>query len=810
MGHTIKLFAMFFLCPGLLMIDSAPLRGQENGYRMPPAEIAALVDAPATPVLSLSPDRHSILLLDIPTLPPIAELAQTEIALAGVRINPGTFGPSRTPYYTGIRRKVLEDGSEKAITGLPEQSRIYNVKWSPNGQFIAFTLTNREGTELWLADMTTHTAKPLLAKVNACFPGSSYDWFPDSKSLLCRQIPVDHGAPPAASEVPTGPVIQENIGKTAPARTFQDLLKSAHDESLFEFYFTVQLVRVSVEGKVTTIGSPGLHRTADVSPDGNYLLVETIHRPFSYLVPMYRFPYRVEIWDNDGHLLKNIADLPLAEEIPIAQDAVAQGPREFNWRADAPHTVYWCETQDGGDPRVDVEVRDKVWTLTAPFNHDPQLLINLSLRYSGIYWGDGHTALVSERWWVNRKTRLWKVAPDYMESKPGLVFDRSWEDRYDNPGVPVMTNNKYGRVSLRFAGNSQRIYLRGAGASPQGDFPFLDEYDLNAGRAKRLWQCTAPFYEDFIDFLDLRNERFLTRRESLEETANYFVRKIGSDHLQACTNFPHPYPQLRGIHKELIQYAREDGVQLNGTLYTPAGWNREKGPLPLLMWAYPQEYKSAAAAGQVKDSPYRFVRLSTGSPLFWLVRGYAILDNPTMPIIGEKEQQPNDTYIEQLVSSTRAAVLELQRRGVTDSSRIAIGGHSYGAFMVANLLSHSDLFKAGIARSGAYNRTLTPFGFQSEDRTLWDAPEVYAKMSPFMYVKQMNTPLLLMHGESDNNSGTFPMQSERYYAALKGMGKTVRLVLLPKESHGYRARESVMHMLWEMDQWLEKYVSHHP
>lgn len=224
------------------------------------------------------------------------------------------------------------------------------------------------------------------------------------------------------------------------------------------------------------------------------------------------------------------------------------------------------------------------------------------------------------------------------------------------------------------------------------------------------------------------------------------------------------------------------------------------------MWAYPAEFKSADAAGQVKDSPYKFNRISYWGPQAFLTMGYTVLDNFSVPIVGEGDKEPNDTYIPQLVASAEAAVDEVVRRGVADRNRIAVGGHSYGAFMTANLLTHTRLFKAGIARSGAYNRTLTPFGFQAEERNYWQAPDVYNAMAPFNYADHIKDALLMIHGEQDNNSGTFPIQSERMYAAVKGLGGTARLVLLPNEAHAYRARESIMQMLAEMNNWLETYV----
>lgn len=778
----------------------------DRGYRLPPPAITALVDAPTTPDLSIDPSNTYLLLMARTDLLPVAELARPELRIAGLRIDPAANGPSRTAFYTGLTFRRIADGSERPVSGLPDGARIGAVRWSPNGQQIAFPIRDGEGISLWVADLATAVARRLTEpRLNGVL-GSTFAWMPDSRSLLCRMVPAERGAPPPAPTVPDGPIIQENCGKVAPSRTYQDLLKNTHDEALFDYYATAQLARVSLDGQVTPLGSAGIVRRVDPAPGGEYLLVETIHRPFSYLVPWYRFPYRVELWDPAGRPVRLLADLPLAEEVPIAFDAVPEGPRDYHWRADAPATLQWVEAQDGGDPRRETECRDHLYTLSAPFAAEPTLLAATRSRFSGFWAGDGKLALLRERWWKTRWERVWRLAPDEPDTPPQLLFDRSYEDRYSDPGSPLMRWTPTGSAVLLTADEGRTLFLVGDGASPEGDRPFLDRFDLETATAERLWRSEAPYYERPARLLDPDALQLLTCRESVAEPPNFFLRDLRAGEARRLTEFPHPTPQLLGIQKEVIRYQREDGVPLTATLYLPAGYKPEDGPLPVLMWAYPREYKNAAAAGQVNTSPYRFVRLSTGSPLYFLAHGYAVLDGPTMPIVGEGDREANDSYVEQLVASARAAVAELARRGVGDPKRMAIGGHSYGGFMTANLLAHSDLFAAGIARSGAYNRTLTPFGFQAEERTLWEAPEVYFGMSPFMHAHQIKAPLLLIHGEADNNSGTFPMQSERLYNALKGHGATTRLVLLPHESHGYQARESILHMLWEMAEWLDRYA----
>ncbi|MFQ5421974.1 MAG: alpha/beta hydrolase family protein, partial [Anaerolineae bacterium] len=480
------------------------------------------------------------------------------------------------------------------------------------------------------------------------------------------------------------------------------------------------------------------------------------------------------------------------------------------WRSDAPATLYWAEAQDGGNPRKKAEIRDHIYTLSAPFSGKPKFLTELGNRYSGIQWGNDKLALVSEWWWPTRKIRTWIIQPDAAKVTKDLLFDYSWQDRYNAPGNPMMKINSYGHSVLLTGNKGRTLYLTGSGASPEGDRPFLDELNLATKKTTRLWRSQAPYYEQPTRLLDVGKMRLLTRRESKKEPPNYFIRDLKKDQISQLTHFPHPTPALADVQKEMIRYERADGVTLTANLYLPPGYKPEDGPLPMFMWAYPREFKSAKAAAQVIGSPHRFVRVSPTSAIVWLAMGYAVLDGPTMPIIGEGDKEPNDTYVEQLVASAKAAVEEVVRRGVAEPGRIAIGGHSYGAFMTANLLAHSDLFSAGVARSGAYNRSLTPFGFQAEERTFWEAPEIYFAMSPFMHANKVNEPILLIHGEADNNSGTFPIQSKRFYAAIKGHGGKARLVMLPHESHGYRARESILHTLWETNRWLEKYVKNAP
>ena len=784
-----------------LFLSSLAVCAQDFSYQRPPDDIAKLVEAPLTPSVFLSHDNAWILLLDKSDYPSIEELSRPELRIAGLRINPDNFGPSRPNYMIGMKLKKLSDNTDHTIKNLPSPLLISNASFSPDSKKIAFLQNNADKIELWVVDIATLTASRVTDRKISDVVGGAYSWFSDSQTMLFAAVPLDQRPMPQKSRVPTGPVIEENLGKKAPNRTYQDLLKNPYDEAMFDYYATSELVLKKIGGEEKVISS-GIHTASSLSPDNNFILVKKLHKPYSYLVPFNRFPQKVQVINKDGALVKEVIDIPLTDNIPNGFNAVQAGPRSHAWRADKPATLFWVEAQDGGDPKVKVDIRDIVYEWSAPFVDMPAELISTQLRYSGVTWGNDNVAWVYEFWWNDRKEKVVQLNPATKAKK--VIVEKSSEDVYNDPGTVVMAPNQYGRYVMMISDN--QVFLSGDGASPEGDLPFLDKLDLNTGKKTRVWRCQAPYYEFMVDLVDAKKMTFITSRESQSENPNFYLRTANSNKLTQITKFPHPYPQIKDVKKQVLKYKREDGVDLTADLYLPPGYKKEDGPLPTLLWAYPEEFKSKGNAGQVKGSQYTFTKINWGSPIFWVTRGYAILNNATIPIVGEGDAEPNDTYVKQLVASAKSAIDYGASLGVVDPKRVGVGGHSYGAFMTANLLAHSDLFRAGIARSGAYNRTLTPFGFQSEERTYWEAPQIYYEMSPFSYADKIKTPILLIHGEADNNSGTFPLQTERLYNAIKGHGGTARYVLLPYESHGYRAKESIMHMLWEMDRMLETYV----
>lgn len=781
-------------------------------YQEPPKEIKELVDVPLAPSVRIDNEGNRVVLLYRNAYKTIEELSEEELRLGGLRINPVTNIGSRTTFYNNVKVKEAFAESARQVTGLPENPRLAYFSYSPDQSMMAFTHTTPTGVEVWLLDIEEGSAKRLTeARANANL-GWPTEWAADSKSLLVKMLPSDRAALiNAQTAVPTGPTVTVSSGAKAQNRTYQDLLKNPTDEQNFEQLARSEIFKVTLDGEASQWMETGMYRGLDYSPDGSYVLITKVKRPFSYLVPYSRFASETAIYDTEGNQIKLLLDKPVDEVRPKGFMATTDKPRGFGWRSDKPASITWALAIDGGDPAREVDYHDEVFELTAPFTGEPRSILKTKNRYAGISWGNDEVAVAYDYWFDNRNTKTYAFNPSDPSIAPKVISDRNYQDRYSDPGNFVTTRNKFNRNVLQI--DKGNAFLMGDGFTENGQFPFVDQINLTSQKTTRLYQSEyTDKVEDLIYAMDMSKGEILVRIESPTEYPNYYLRNIKKKTaLKPITQFENPFKAMMEVEKEVITYKRDDGVELTGTLYLPLGYDKQKKEkMPMIMWAYPVEYKDKASAGQNTTNPNEFVYPYYGSPVYWVTRGYVVLDDAAFPIVGEGEEEPNDSFRKQLVANAKAGIDAVDQMGYIDRNRVGVGGHSYGAFMVANLLSHSNLFAAGIARSGAYNRTLTPFGFQREERSYWDAPEVYYTMSPFMHADKMKTPLLLIHGEADNNSGTYPMQSERYFNALKGLGGPARLVMLPKESHGYRAKESIMHVLWEQDQWLEEHVKNRP
>lgn len=788
---------------GFLICSTVAFCQDALEYQKPPKAIYDLVMADPSPSISLDSKGNHMLILQRSSMPTIEDLAQPELRIAGLRINPDNFSPSRSGYVTAVKIMEVKTGKEYPITGLPTNLKAGNFTWSPTEDKAAFSNSTNTGIDAYVLNVKTRRAEKINKTHLNTVMNAGFDWL-DNNTVVYAAVNKPLNMAPKKPSAPKGPTVQQNLGKVAASATYQDLIKNPFDEILFEFYGTVQMMK-NVNGVETKIGAPGIYSSYRPSPDNKYFLVEKIEKPYSYLVTANGFNSTMMITDANGKEVKTLFKIPSSELAPRGNDNVLNAPRGFGWLANSPATIRWITPLDSGMIKNKMAFHDAAYMLPAPFTGTASELAKTEERMYGVTDLDANQFLITEGSRGKHTQKMSLLTTAYGSTMTEL-FNRSTDDAYNDPGTPITDKNKYG-INVPKLLDGTKLVMRGNGSSDKGDLPFLNTFDIKTKQTAQLWRSEEPYYEVVTDVLDFDKMIIVTNKQSQTDQPNYYIRDLKNQTIKPITNFPNPQPGLNGITKEKITYKRRDGVDLAADLYLPAGYDKSRdGKLPIVMWAYPREFKSATDAAQLRGSKYTFTRVNYGSPIFWATQGYAVMDNTEFPIVGEGDKQPNDNFVDQLEWSAKAAIDKADEMGFGDRNRVAVGGHSYGAFMTANLLAHTNLFKAGIARSGAYNRTLTPFGFQNEERTYWQAPDLYAAMSPFSYADKIKTPLLMIHGEADNNPGTFPIQSERLYNAIKGHGGTVRLVQLPFESHGYAAKENILHMLWEQDQWLNKYV----
>jgi len=805
---------------------ATPIEGA-SGYNQPPKNILDVMHAPSPPMPEVSPTQDTILLVSWQDYPPISRVATPFLRLAGARVEPKNHskhdtpgGYGITPCARGFELVRIADGARTHIA-LPESACPGGPIWAADGKRFAFVNIAPEAVELWIGDAKTGKVHQVPgARLNPMF-NDEMQWMPDQKTLLVKLVPEGMGSPPPEPVAPAGPSIQETEGEKGESSTYEnrDTLGSKHDEDLFDYYAASQLAFVdATTAAITPVGKPANYESLDPAPDGRHILVTAIHKPYSYVTTYDRFPKEVEVWDASDRsrvLVHTIASLPLADRVPIR--GVPVGPRDFSWRSTEPATVVWAEALDGGDWNVNVPARDKILLLKAPFNSPAVEITRTEQRYAGFDWGEQPSIALLNEYDSNRHwRRSFVIDVDAQQRKPRLLWDLSTDERYANPGYPVERQLANGSWVVRQ--DSDSIYLAGAGSSPDGDRPFLDRLDLKTLKSERLFRSDKTSYERFLSFTGPDPRTFLTWHQSPTDPPNAFARTLGKSLAApageaafastsvAITHIPDPTPEVRAIKKRLVRYKRADGLDLSFTLYTPPGY-KEGTRVPTILYAYPLDYAEASKAGQVAGSQETFTQLRQYRLL--LLAGYAIIDNASFPIIGDPKKA-YDTYLEQLVADAKAAVDEAVRLGVADPQRIGVTGHSHGALMTANLVAHSDLFRAGVATSGSYNKTLTPFGFQNERRSVWEARDVYLKVSPFFFADKLKTPLLIVHGAEDANPGTTPIQANKLYEAIRGNGGTARLVILPHEPHLYTAIESNEQLIYEMLRWFDKYVKNAP
>lgn len=793
----------------ILILAATNILAMENkGYKQPEQKIIDIVDAPNLPQISVSPTGGKALLVEYTTQLNLEDLAEPKAKIAGLDILKRFNIKKRNFFVKNIKLMNLET-KETTNIELPENSKFGFPTWAPDGKSFVAALYKAGGSSVWVFDAEKGTGKQISpARLNSVMVGPFW-WSKDSKYVYVPLYKARRGKEPPAPAIPETPEIRETSGKISQVITYQNLIKSAYDETLFEYYASSQVYKINAKsGRKTAFGSEGLISKITTSPNGKYTIAKIIEKPYSHSVPAAHFAARYELWNEKGKLIKVLANVPSWEEVPI--DGVPTGKRNMFWLQNQPATLCWVEALDGGDPNKKVDFRDVVYSLEAPFDGKAKEVIKLPSRYSGTDFVDiPHIGLV---WDYDRDTK-WIQARKVDFSKTNIaseclvLFGRNYNDTYKDQGDIIYKRNKDG-VETALTENNEWIFSYGIGATPNGYRPFLKKTSLLTANSEDIFVSEPDKFETYIDFTNTERSKIVTRSEDPATPPNYFIRNIvngkASKEATKLTNYKSPAEILSSVKKEVIKYKRADGVPLSGTLYYPIDY-KPGNKYPTVIWAYPREYTSVEIAGQVRNTSNRYTRISGASIIFFVMHGYAVLYNAELPVVGSP-LTANDTFVKQITAGAEAAVNKLIEMGISEKGKIGIAGHSYGGFMTANLLAHTDLFAAGIARSGAYNRTLTPFGFQGERRTYWQATDIYNMMSPFTYANKINEPILFIHGQEDANSGTYPIQSERLFAAIKGHGGTAKLVLLPYEGHSYEARESILHVLQEQFDWFDKYL----
>ena len=789
-----KIVTIVILLGALMMLNA------KTGYKLPRDEIVKIYDIHRNPYIQFIPFETIGLEISYQLHQTLEQLAEPSIKLAGEKFSKRLNTNLENYPINKINIFDLNTKSRTPIQ-LPKDAKIRDLSISNNSKKAALLNETESGVQLIIADLENGECKVISDLfINDILEDGIICWINDNENILLKVIPNNRNNEPAKPDVPETPIIEETYGKKSVTRTYQNLMQNKHDEALFDHYFTSQLILLNTtSGKIKKIGEPSIFNEIYSSPNNEYLLIERIHRPYSYLLPYYRFPKDFEVWTFDGKLVNALHSRPLQDEVPIGGTYI--GPRKFMWQPLKNATLIWVEALDEGNPKVVVDHRDKIMLLESPETEIAEEIFRTEHRFSRIDWSENKDELI---YYEYDRDKIWKEGWLLeIGGKPKLVYDLSTRDKYSDPGKLVHKKTKYGRNVFIKSGDVV-YYENNTGSTSEGNFPYLQKFNLVTKEKEILFRCKKDHYEIIQNFADDTLNKIIIRSENQSNPPNYFLVNLESGERKEITNYPNNFKQLSEITKEMVTYTRKDGIPLSAELYLPARY-KEGDKLPLVINAYPQEFTDSATAGQITTTSSRFSRFSGSSVRYFVLEGYAVLTKASIPIVGDPETV-NETFIEQTINSVEAAIKYLDERGVIDPKRVGITGHSYGAFMVANVLAHSDLCAAGIARSGAYNRTLTPFGFQSERRTFWKAKDFYMEVSPFAHAEEVTEPILLIHGEDDPNSGTYPMQSKRFYQALKGNGGTAKLVVLPYEGHGYRARRSGLHVLAEMIEWFDRFV----
>jgi len=846
--------------------DSAVLASES--YLRPPDRIAKLVQAPwwkNTTLADPSPDRTHFVRLESEGMPSLASFARPHLNLGGLQIDPAANRARALTTRAATGLELVGIDGRGVQVKLPAGTTVSDPAWSPDGSRIAFLVHSDRATHVYVADVASGRSRevsrtPVLATLT-----TSLEWLPDGSGLVTVLVPADRGAPPADPKVATGPEVRLSQPGDNQMWTYPTLLQTPHDKALLAYYTTGQLAVLGVDGRSERrIGAPAMIKSFDAGMDGTYFLVTVMTRPFSYLVPVGQFGQKQEIWDASGKVLATLTTTPL--DTGIKPDSATRArremePRDPTWRPDGAGLSFLelaprkAEADSGGarsgvgagaggDSGSDGEANprgrrgDRVMLWAPPFDSASlHPVYEAHARMTDVnYTSSPDLVLVTEG--STRQGRP-RFAPDEGEGRGGKVYavylsrpDTTYpiatyraDDFYGHPGT-LLTRGAPPRLGgfyapresahqpilAQLSSDGGSVFLQGTlySKKPLEDGPqeFIDRVEIETGKKTRVYEGEAgDTYENVVAALDDDATRLVVSRQSATTVPDFYLRDVGSGNLTALTHNTDYAPEITHAPTRVLTVKRLDGIEVQIKVTFPPGYHGETR-LPALLWFYPMEYTDQEHYDESNRDYNKnaFPRLGVRSMVYFVELGYAVVE-PDAPIIGDAGEM-NDHYVNDLRNDLAAVVDELDRDGDIDRQRLAVGGHSYGAFSTANALVHTPFFKAGIAGDGNYNRTLTPFRFQTERRNLWEDFDLYHAMSPLFFADQLNGALLMYHGLADQNPGTFPIHSKRMFDALNYLGKTAALYYYPYENHGPATESTILDLWSRWTAWLDLYVKH--
>ncbi len=856
-------------------------------YVRPPAVVDRIIMAPRTDITFTQPSPDRKWYLKSPGLDrgDVAQFGKPHVYLGGIQVDTHANRARSLTTSTHLGLILVDPKTNVAKTlETPKGASISAQVWSPSGAQVAYIANFDDASQVYVADVATGKSvqvskTPLLGVLV-----TTIEWTADGKSIVAVVVPDGRGPAPVFGNkgIADGPEVRMTESRTIPQVIHPSLLEDPFEKAELRYYTTGQLALIDVKTKtMKKIGAPGMIRSVDASPDGQYFRVTEMTEPFSYLVPATSFGSVQELWDANGKVIAQLNKQPLREgeaagdgDTPAAggrgglvQPATDTGKRNISWNPVGNGLVYFesvfsaggnggggagaAAPAGGGGGRggrggrggaaaapapgrgtpatrpAPTSVRYMSWT--APYGpNDTKLIYEGSAQLAGVaYSYDGKTMFLSDSGSVIA-VRTADPSKRYNLGR-GVTVPAGGGGRAGGGGGAfgggADTSATGGRLEMKRGPNganvvmlgsdNKTVYLSGtrspgANWNTQAPRPWVDKLDFETGKRDRVFDSPANGYDEFVSALDDDFSAYIYMHESPTVIQDAYVRDMKAGTSTQLTHAKDVAPEVSGAQHKRIQLTRQrDGIKFWVDLTLPADW-KPGTRLPGIIWFYPREYTAQADYDRsryttnINKFPDTPALRPASSTKLWVTQGNAVIE-PDCPIMGSAGKM-NDNYARDLAENLELTVNAMVDQGYIDRDHVGIGGHSYGAFSTVNALTLTSIFKAGIAGDGMYNRSLTPFGFQSERRNFFEAQSTYLEMSPFFRADKISGPLLMYHSLEDQNVGTAPISSIRMFHALQGLGKPAALFMYPYEDHSVATYQTDLDQWARWFAWFDMYV----